>query len=341
MEVEDLEIVVIETIPPTQNKQDPRSAKRSLGSSKSAWILRLFPFFTSGLLYSSVLFGFFAPLPLLLFRLAYPKKTWSFGLALLSNSVVVLALRGPELFGVYWALVGSLAVLIPGALQAPKTGLSGAPALDRAIWSSVLGVFLVTFSMVVGLSLIQGAGIPTLVSLRNSVFLELDILLTRVGPEVSAQWLGDLSPAEWKLQTFREIPSTFLLGVLGMTWLNLLMLLRVNPRGIRERLGLLPNFIVEWRAPNWLIWPSLLLWAVVLWAPPAWSQVSFGGLKVCLALYGIQGLSILAFVLERFKIFGFFRLFTFGVALFLLMPAVLSAGFFDQWFDFRKKFRQF
>jgi hypothetical protein len=126
-----------------------------------------------------------------------------------------------------------------------------------------------------------------------------------------------------------------------MTWLNLLMLLRVNPRGIRERLGLLPNFIVEWRAPNWLIWPSLLLWAVVLWAPPAWSQVSFGGLKVCLALYGIQGLSILAFVLERFKIFGFFRLFTFGVALFLLMPAVLSAGFFDQWFDFRKKFRQF
>jgi hypothetical protein len=44
--------------------------------------------------------------------------------------------------------------------------------------------------------------------------------------------------------------------------------------------------------------------------------------------------------MTRNGIGGLGRILIFSVALFLALPLVLALGFFDLWFDFRKKFGQ-
>jgi uncharacterized protein YybS (DUF2232 family) len=59
-----------------------------------------------------------------------------------------------------------------------------------------------------------------------------------------------------------------------------------------------------------------------------------------MAIYAIQGLSILSFFFDVWRLKGVFRALGFVIGVVLMMPLVLSLGFFDLWFDFRSKFRQ-
>jgi hypothetical protein len=59
-----------------------------------------------------------------------------------------------------------------------------------------------------------------------------------------------------------------------------------------------------------------------------------------MAVYAIQGLSILSFFFDVWNVRGVFRVLAFLAAIFIMMPLLLSLGFFDLWFDFRSKFRQ-
>jgi hypothetical protein len=47
----------------------------------------------------------------------------------------------------------------------------------------------------------------------------------------------------------------------------------------------------------------------------------------------------LSFFFDLWNIRGFFRAAGYLVSVFVMMPLLLSLGFFDLWFDFRAKFR--
>jgi len=57
-----------------------------------------------------------------------------------------------------------------------------------------------------------------------------------------------------------------------------------------------------------------------------------------MAIYTIHGLSILSFFFDLWNVRGIFRAIGFLISVFVMMPLLLSLGFFDLWFDFRAKF---
>ena len=59
-----------------------------------------------------------------------------------------------------------------------------------------------------------------------------------------------------------------------------------------------------------------------------------------MAIYALQGLSVLSFFFEAWNVRGLFRALIMVAGVLFMMPLVLSLGFFDLWFDFRSKIRQ-
>jgi hypothetical protein len=64
------------------------------------------------------------------------------------------------------------------------------------------------------------------------------------------------------------------------------------------------------------------------------------GMKIFLLFYGFQGLSIVTYVLNQKQIYGLMRPLIYGLIIFIASPFAFALGFFDQWFDFRRKFGQ-
>ncbi len=70
------------------------------------------------------------------------------------------------------------------------------------------------------------------------------------------------------------------------------------------------------------------------------TDVALNVFKFLMAIYAIHGLSILNYFFDYWKIRGLLKWIGFSFSLFLMMPLILSLGFFDLWFDIRSKFRQ-
>jgi hypothetical protein len=153
---------------------------------------------------------------------------------------------------------------------------------------------------------------------------------------------GTIDPQEWKDNLLIELPSGIVVFGIILIWANLVTVLRLNAGRIRESLGLDSAFFKRWKAPEILLWPTIVGAALMLFAASGTvgATVGINLFKCLMAVYAIQGLSILSFIFDAWHIRGFFRSAAFIMAVFLMMPLVLSLGFFDTWFDFRSKFRQ-
>jgi hypothetical protein len=145
---------------------------------------------------------------------------------------------------------------------------------------------------------------------------------------------------EWKQGVIVEFPSAIAVFSLFLVWANLVTLLRVNPNGVREKLGLDAGYLRRWKAPEWLVWPTILTGAFLLFDAGRISDVSLNVFRFLMAVYALQGLSILSFFFDAWNVRGIFRTAGYLAAVFLMMPLLLSLGFFDLWFDFRSKVRQ-
>jgi uncharacterized protein YybS (DUF2232 family) len=145
---------------------------------------------------------------------------------------------------------------------------------------------------------------------------------------------------EWKENLITEFPSAVAVFALVLVWTNLVVLLRLNPGGVREKLGLEPAFFRKWRAPEFLVWPTIASGFFLVFDAGLFSDIALNLFKFLMAIYAIQGLSILSFFFDVWKLKGMFRALGFLMGVVLMMPLVLSLGFFDLWFDFRSKFRQ-
>lgn len=294
------------------------------------------PFFLSAAFLLSGFLGVFAPLPILycLFGIGF----WAGLLALGSNALIVHFAGSAELGMLYLWLVAPLFLGFWVFSLRPKLKFE---AKVYAAWALQVVIFIgaiAVYAKVTGISPVQEA--------TNALTQFLDAISQSASTR--EQVLAGLEPEEWKKTTLRTLPLTFALSLLILTFANFYLMIGLDPRGKFSRVGLTRRAVLEWTMPGWLVWPMILLWIGALFgemigeqiAQGVFSEVCLGGLKLAAAGYGIQGLAILSAQLDRWRIFGFFRSFLFITVLLFMMPLVLSVGFFDQWFDFRAKFRQ-
>lgn len=131
-----------------------------------------------------------------------------------------------------------------------------------------------------------------------------------------------------------ELPSGILIAIIICYWFNLLLAFQTLP-GFLSR-----AFWGSYKNPEWLVWPTILCALLYIYEEHALYYIGMNGLKVLMVFYGFQGLSIVTNFLNRRQIFGLIRAVIYGLLIFVLSPLIVTLGFFDQWFDFRRKFGQ-
>ena len=292
------------------------------------WV-RVVPFFLSSFLFLSGIFSIFAPLPILLLFL-HTNRKWAW-LAALTNMVLVYVAGGPSAIHFYAVFVLSIALFLPELLFKKYS-------LEKACALTLLILGLIAALMVAGYAGLHH--VNPFFELKNQVSALVDYMVQNLSPDAREQWMGTSEPAEWKHKMLVEIPSAVGMIALALVWINLTLVLRLNPRRIREQLGIDSRYFQNWKSPEYLVWPTILAGFLLL-AETGWpTDVALNVFKFLMAVYAIQGLAILSFMFDVWNIRGFFRTLAYVVAVFLMMPLLLSVGFFDQWFDFRAKFRQ-
>jgi uncharacterized protein YybS (DUF2232 family) len=297
--------------------------------------VKLMPFFASALFFVSALLLLFAPLPLL-FAYFRSGRRWAV-VAGVTNSVLVWLIAGRMSVAVFFSLVVVLSLALGEFLtrfKKPEKAVLltlGAMAASGAALV-LLYAHLHHLNPWTGLQtevsqVVKAVGQSMSNGLPNGM---KDQSLTMTEPELE----------EWKENLMTEFPSAIAVFALVLVWTNLVALLRLNPGGVREKLGLDPSFFRKWKAPEFLVWPTIASGFFLVFDGGLASDIALNIFKFLMAIYAIQGLSILSFFFDVWKLKGIFRAVGFLVGVVLMMPLVLSLGFFDLWFDFRSKFRQ-
>jgi hypothetical protein len=289
------------------------------------WV-RVVPFFLSAFFFMSGLFSLFSPLPLLLTRFRSGRR-WALA-AMAVNSAVVGIATGPE-----WLAGYLVFIVIPSLVLSELLGLR--QSIERSVGGALLAIVAAGFLVIGGYS--WAHHLNAFHQLHDLVALSVDQIHSSA---VAGGLLATGDADEWKQGLLVELPSALAVLCLVLVWSNLVVLLRINPGGLRESIGLADGSLRRWKAPEWLIWPTIGCGFFLLKDMGVASDVALNFFKFLMAVYALQGLSVLAFFFEQWKIRGFFRAAGYLLSVFLMMPLLLSLGFFDLWFDFRSKFRQ-
>ena len=294
------------------------------------------PYVLSALFFVSGLFIVFAPLPLAILFFRHGRSRAWFAVA--TNTALVAAAAG-VLSGVFFFV--AIGVMVLTLCE----GLARAKSVERAVGTSLVTAFFVGIVLILGFSAFKGTN--PIHALAHQANTAVEGFIDSVGMEslkssgmVSEDSAITLTREDWKKELLWELPSALIIMALVLVWSTSVFVLRLNPGGIRERLGLDPLWTRHWKAPEHLIWPTIAAAGVMAFAHGPADELARSGFKVLMAIYAIQGLSILSFLFDLWNLQGLIRGMALLVVLVLMMPIVLSLGVFDLWFDFRAKFRQ-
>ena len=262
--------------------------------------------------------------PVPLFILTLRNQVWVSLAGLLSNLALLATLKDPRalwLAGFFWLGVG---ILFPLLIR--RTG--------RIQFSASLSyLFLVQVIVMALIYLGRQVGLGPVEYVRSEVFQMMDQLI--LSPQSAVKELVETEGRDGlyrKIMT--ELPSGILISLLVSFWVNLLFASQLV-RGFLSK-----TFWSRFKNPEWLVWPTLASAALFAFGDKAPYLIGLNGFKLFMVLYGLQGLSILSHLLNRAGIHGFLRTALYAIALFVGGPVIVSAGFFDLWFDFRRKFGQ-
>ena len=275
-----------------------------------------------------ILAGVFTPLPTLLvyYRWGSPWAFWVPGVA--------AALGGGLL--AYLNLAQSLPMLMEMLLLGLLLGLG-----MRRNWSpertvSTAGLIVFTIgALVFWLSYgdgSEGSGMQVERDLRDVVGLILQQYGTASSDkQVIEETVGKILPFLVKL-----LPGAALSSTLMACWLNLL----AAKRYCRLRQLPMPDWQEwsKWKAPDFLVW--VVIGSGLVFLLP-FDFLIIPGLNAIMAVgvvYLFQGLAIVSFYFERWKLPRIFRAFLYAVIFiqqFLTLGAMLM-GLFDMWVDFRR-----
>ena len=136
-----------------------------------------------------------------------------------------------------------------------------------------------------------------------------------------------------------KIVGIFFDSLIFLYTLPFIILLHWNPQNLHKRIGVSRRFLLEWHSPEYLIWPTLLAAAILIFKVEPLEPIMIVFIHIFLRIYLLHGLSILAFFLHKIQVKALLRIPIYGIAILFLGPMLSSFGFFDLWFDFRKKFK--
>lgn len=179
----------------------------------------------------------------------------------------------------------------------------------------------------------------------SPVFKNLEENVLTTAKEVFHQY-NDLFPEKYiPMDQFRQIvavmirllPGFALASTLFVAWLNLLLARRFC------RIHRLPlpawQEWSHWKSPDLLVWPVIACGFVLLLPSPFLLQIlSLNILMVLGAIYLFQGLAVVVFYFQRWKLSPFFRGILYAVIFLqqIVTLGVVFLGLFDVWFDFRR-----
>ena len=319
-----------DSVDPVQGDQVPPLASEQKATERRAPVwARFAPFLLSGLFFYSVIFAVFSPIPLLMLFLK-----GGFGplfLAVLTNSVLVTVLGGFPALSLYLVFVAALGVSLP------FWAYSRRQKPDRTILLTFFTMALTAVAILCGYSWSRGLS-P--VSEAHRLITQTVDFMVKVSTSQNPSSLGDIPIDELKKGMVAEFPSLLGVFALLMSWINFVMFFRMNPLRMRESLGIEFSYFKTWKASEWLVWPTIVCGALLLFSKGAPYVTALNLLKFSLVVYGLQGVSILAFVFDYLKVRGMVRTLLYVVTTFFMTPFLIGLGFFDLWFDFRSKLRQ-
>ncbi len=299
--------------------------------ARTPWWSGVGPFFLSAFFFLSVIFVLFAPLPLLFIHIR-KGRIWAWFAAATNGLIVGLVGGSFSLLAYYLIFIVTLALTLSELIRFKKS-------LEKQVMFTLLVMGILASTIVAAYFGLHH--LNPIHELRTQVASFVDYLVQSVSTSTSSSALINPSDIdEWKRSLFLEFPSALANFSLILVWSNLVLLLKINPKGVRESLGLDAGYFRKWKTPFYLVWPTIITGFFLVVDLGIVSHVALNVFKFLMAIYAIQGLSILSFFFEVWNIRGLFRLIGFSVVLILMMPLVLSLGFFDLWFDFRSKLRQ-
>ena len=286
-------------------------------------ISRIAPFLLPAIFFQSAIFALLSPLPLFLLTLKH-RRPWFSLLALISNTAIIYPQSNhTELFLALflWLIIGFFfPALIRTRLQVKGAYLC---ALTVALLILTLTLFKLSHDI----------GMPMPEYLKAQISIGIDHLAAI--PESPVKKLIEEQGKSVLLhQLMTEIPSGIIISIMATLWLNLLIASQTTKGFLSQ------TFWSFYKNPEWLVWPTLISGAIYAFAEHAPYYLGLNCFKVLLVFYAFQGLSVISQILNFFKIKGFTRGILFALTVLVAMPMVLSLGFFDLWFDFRKKFVQ-
>lgn len=291
--------------------------------------LKIAPFFLSTLLFNSAFFIFLTPFPLLMMKLLPKVKNYWYYLAFLSNLLLMALLTRDPLSLASFFLVSSISFFIPLFLIQMKL------KPDVSILFTFLCTLFLSFLMILFFSLLKH---KTPLLLLDEQIMKSSEQATEIFKSLGNKEIPDAVELKKSVyeQGFFMVVAFFVLTI----WGNMLLIFRSPALRLFHSLNLEPSYFRKWKVTDHFIWVLIGSAAGVVFLKGILGVVFVNILKITLLPYALQGLAIIAFFMNLWKIEGIFRVITFLVIISFVSPLIIGLGVFDLWFDFRAKFGQ-
>lgn len=288
-------------------------------------------FFVSALIVPllGMFFCVFTPLPTILFfyRWGSPLGFWVPGAAAAAGSLLLTLLSTPQSIPYFLELL-CFGLFLGTAMRLGWT-------LEKVLGGSALLVFVMGILVLFVAQAGDDGGLVQ--SLEKELKEAISITFQHYGQMTDEMRMLEESLQRMVPLMIRLLPGGALSSVLVAGWLNLLVVrrycrLRNVPLPPWEEWSL-------WKAPEPLVWVLIAGGFVLL--VPFKSFVSFLGMNALIVLgtiYLFQGLAIVGFYFNRWKLPRFLRAMCYGFLLLqqLATFGAILMGLFDVWFDFRR-----
>jgi hypothetical protein len=305
--------------PESLGELNPKDSGRfRLPFGRWGWFLA---FTLSGPMFVTGILTLFSPMPLIYLYLYSGFKP--FLLALVMNGVWVGLIAGWSGVPFYFALVAPIAVLTPWLIFQRNQSLEKVVLASLGICTG-LGLFFAGIWQVIG-----DVGAVQLLRETISQLVEQLQQMGRVPQNVPLE--------EIKTNLLLEFPAAYFIFVLVMTWVNIVFFLKSLPQTVLSNLKTNLDALLSWKAPDWMIWPTILAGATVLFDLGVFNAIGLNFFRFFMVVYGLQGLSVLSFIFRAMGLQPLMRAGIYVVVIVFMMPLLFAAGFFDLWFDFREK----
>ena len=310
------------------------ATERSHGTT--ALLTTALPFVLAAALYLSVVFAAVAALPLVFAYLRFGRALGV--LCCVCNTALVWLTAGQFHAATFFVLAVVTGTALTEGVRlrwqpSAVVGLSIAPMLRSLVL--ILGTFSAKYRVnpVERTQVLIGQAVDRVVE---------DIERYKKNHNATSQDLERVlaDPQSTKRNIFNELFSVLGIATLLVSALNFLVMIRLNLAGSREVLGLKKLFFRSWKTPEILVWPTIAAGFSLVVEVPYISIAALNFFKIFMAIYAIQGIAILGALFDSWKLKQAVRPLAYFLAVAVLLPMVISLGFFDLWFDFRQKFKK-